>query len=449
MHHRGRIARFLIFSFLTIPLFAQQPPADERMQQLEKRLDTLARQAAEIRQELDRLKAERGLAPTSPAIVSQPSEAEDLTKVEVATTSAPTPGAATAATSIQTPTKETPPDALTDVQTANNVSNPGLSKLFNPDTSVIGNFLGKAGNANPYEYPGSKGRSAMLLDEAEFSFEAFVDPYAKAKFFLSVTPEGASVEEGYANFVNLPYDLTAKVGRFKAFFGKDNTWHAHVRPWADQPLVIHNLFGDEGFSDSGISVSRTISNPWNTYLEATGEVFNGDVEGVFDNHSLNDLVYNAHLKAFRDITENSNLEVGTSYARGTLNDAHSQFSGIDVTYRWKPLQQGIYKGLIARMEAITDRRGDLDRSLKGFYTSLDYQVGQRWFTGVRVDSSDRFTETGIPNDKALSATLTFWPSEFSQIRGQARRVRYGDAKAVNELLLQLVFAIGAHGAHTF
>ena len=451
MYRHGRTALFLIFSSVTFPLFAQQPAADDRVQQLEKRLDELARQTSQLRQELEQLKADNGnqTASSVAAAAPQPSDAEDLTKVDVAATSSQTPVAATAATSTQTPAKETPPDALTDVQTANNVSNPGLSKVFNPDMSVIGNFLGKAGQSNPYEYPGTNGREAMVLDEAEIALEAFVDPYAKAKFFFSITPEGISVEEGFANFVTLPYDLTAKVGRFKATFGKDNTWHTHVRPWTDQPLVIHNLFGDEGFADSGISVSKTIPNPWNTYLEATGEVFNGRVGRVFDKGSLNDLVYNTHLKAFRDLSENSNLEVGTSYARGTLNNAHNQFGGIDLTYRWKPLQQGLYKGLIARLEAITDRRGDLDRNLKGFYTSLDYQFAQRWFTGVRLDSSDRFTDTGIPNDKALSATLTFWPSEFSQIRGQARRVRYGGARSVNELLLQLQFAIGAHGAHTF
>jgi hypothetical protein len=289
----------------------------------------------------------------------------------------------------------------------------------------------------------------MNLDEAEIAFQAFVDPYAKANFFFSVTKEGIDVEEGYAQFVTLPYDLTAKVGKFKAMFGKDNTWHAHVRPWVDQPLVIHNFFGDEGFNDDGISVSKSINNPWNAFIEATGEVYEGRVENVFDRGNLNDLAYNGHLKFFRDITENANIELGTSYARGTLNDAHNQFGGVDVTYRWKPLQRGLYNSFIGRFEAITDHRGDLGRRLNGFYASADYQLAQRWFTGVRVDSADRFTDNGIPNDRGLSATLTFWPSEFSQIRGQLRRTRYGDARAVNELLLQLQFAIGAHGAHAF
>jgi hypothetical protein len=42
---------------------------------------------------------------------------------------------------------------------------------------------------------------------------------------------------------------------------------------------------------------------------------------------------------------------------------------------------------------------------------------------------------------------TFWPSEFTQIRGQYRRTRFGDGPTANEILFQTLFTIGAHGAH--
>jgi len=397
---------------------------------LEQRLDTLSQQVNDIRQELNQL---RGTPPVPP-----PAATEDLTKVETVP-SAPQPAAPAAAPS------------LTDVQTVNNVVNPGAAKVFNPDTSVIGNFLGRAGQTNPYEFPGSE-RPAMKLDEAEVGFQAFVDPYAKANFFISITPEGAEVEEGYAQFIALPADLTAKAGKFKALFGKANTWHTHVRPWVDQPLVIHNLFGDEQFHGDGISVSKLFPNAF-AVTEGTVEVFQGDTPDVFEHQAPNDLTYNGHLKLFKDISENSNIEVGGSYARGTIPAGHSSFGGVDVTYRWKPLEQGLYRGVIARFEGIVNRRDDADSRLRGFYTSLDYQLGQRWFTGVRLDSSDEAPQLAAiepgARDRGLSATLTFWPSEFSQLRGQLRRTRYGDVKAVNELLLQLQFSIGAHGAHSF
>jgi hypothetical protein len=45
--------------------------------------------------------------------------------------------------------------------------------------------------------------------------------------------------------------------------------------------------------------------------------------------------------------------------------------------------------------------------------------------------------------------LTFWPSEFSQIRAQYRHTRFGEGTSADELLFQFLFAIGAHGAHAF
>jgi len=82
------------------------------------------------------------------------------------------------------------------------------------------------------------------------------------------------------------------------------------------------------------------------------------------------------------------------------------------------------------------------------YVSAEYQFSQRWFVGGRWDRSDRAADAALV-DKSVSALLTFWPSEFSQLRGQYRHTRYADDVTANELLFQVQFAIGAHGAHTF
>jgi hypothetical protein len=448
MSHRGHHAPVfaLALIFTALPLLAQTQ--DDKIRQLQTRLDELLRQANAIQTELNAIKG----TPPTPATA----EPEDLTKVQVVPAQSaqaippPSPQGAN-------PTNEQPATALTDVQTINNQVNPAAAKVFNPDTSVIGNFLSKAGRPNPYEFGSNAMRPPFALDEAEVAFQAWVDPYLKANVFLSVTPSGIDVEEGYAQAVNLPYDLTAKIGKFKALFGKANTWHTHVRPWVDQPLMIHNFFGDEQLHDAGISLSKSIPVTF-AFVEATGEVYSGEVANVWGRRNQNDLGYNTHLKVFRDISENSNIEVGASYARGTLpgtalRRGANQFGGVDVTYRWKPLIRGLYNSLIYRFEGLVDKRDDFNKNLNGFYTSLDYQLGQRWFTGVRLDRADRIIpgDAGITSasDKGISATLTFWPSEFSQIRGQLRHTSYGGLRSVNELLMQLQFAIGAHGAHAF
>ena len=392
MTHRGRGLLLLLVLASAVPLMAQTQ--DERITQLENKLDELLRQAEAIRTEL------RAMKPAEPA------PAEDLTKVEEVQTA---------------PSLET-------VQPVENQVSPGAAKALNPDISVIGTFVGHAGDRNEFDE-----RPNLGLDEAEVAFEAFIDPYAKGRFFVSVGPEEVELEEGYAQFVTLPWGLTAKAGKTKATFGKANTWHTHTRPWIDQPLMLTRFFGDEGLNDVGVSVSKQIDNPFGAFLEATGEIYG-------------DNFYNTHLKFFRDLTENSNIEVGTSWAR---NADHDRFGGIDVTYRWKPLERSIYNSMIVRFEGLGDRSKTFDRTLYGYYLSADYQLARRWFAGARLDRADRAFADSRAVDRAVSATLTFWPSEFSQIRGQLRRTSIDNGPSFNEFLVQLQFAIGAHGAHVF
>ena len=84
----------------------------------------------------------------------------------------------------------------------------------------------------------------------------------------------------------------------------------------------------------------------------------------------------------------------------------------------------------------------------GAYVSGDYQFAQRWFAGARYDYSQRAIDASL-NDQAGSFLVTYWPSEFSQIRGQYRHTTYAEGPVANELLFQFLFSIGAHGAHVF
>src|SRR5437867_7893246 len=144
------------------------------------------------------------------------------------------------------------------------------AKVFNPDMAVIGDFLGAAGKNQISPNP------ALEMHESEAAFQAVVDPYARADFFISFGEEGVNVEEGLLTFTELPGGLLTKVGKMRAAFGKVNGLHNHVLPWTDRPLVINNLLGgEEGISDAGISIARLIPNPW-IFLEATGQIFRGD-----------------------------------------------------------------------------------------------------------------------------------------------------------------------------
>lgn len=321
-----------------------------------------------------------------------------------------------------------------------------LSKIFNPDIAMIGNFIGAAGK-NPVDP-----MPALQLSEAEMSLQAIVDPYARADFFIAASPEGVELEEGYLTFTALPGGVLAKVGKMKAQFGKVNTLHPHTLSWADTPLPNRNLLGgDEGLNDSGISVSKLILNPV-LFLEATGEVYQGNND-LFTSHKRSNLAYVGRLRGYRDVTESTNLDLGTSVAYGHNDigpDATTRVIGVDATFRYRPLRQANSRRFIGRTELFWSRRDlDFDKAKAfGAYVSGDYQFSRRWFAGARYDFSDRAVDASL-RDKSGSLLLTFWPSEFSQIRTQYRRTSFAEGVKANEFLFQFLFSIGAHGAHVF
>jgi hypothetical protein len=319
------------------------------------------------------------------------------------------------------------------------------AKFFNPDTSAIGNFVGVAGPS-----PGS-GEPSLSLQESELSFQAVVDPYARADFFLTFGPEEVGVEEGYITFPTLPGGLLMKVGKMREAFGRVNTEHPHTLPFADLPLISRNLLGGEALSDSGISVARLVPIPW-FFLEATGQVYRGESD-VFQAPTRSDLQYVGRLRAYQDISESTNLDVGGSIAygnNGVTADSKTRLLGADATLRWRPLQRSIYTSVLARGEAAWSRREEPAGTVSAFgaYGYLGYQFARRWTAGVRLDSSERAETAGV-RDRGGSFILTYKPSEFSLVRAQYRRTTFGEEKPVNELLFQFLFAIGAHGAHPF
>ncbi len=355
-------------------------------------------------------------------------------------TPTPTPGPPPAPAP---PAEPPPPAAAAPSQTSN---------YFNPSISVIGNFLGVAGH-NPVE-----NLPNLNLRESELGLQAIVDPYARADFFLSFNGDQVDVEEGYLTFTSLPGQFLAKVGRMRVQFGKINTLHLHVLPWPDEPLPIVNLLGgEEGWIGDGISVSHLLPMPDDYFSELTVQLFNGDSGELFSAPHRRDVSWNGHYRAYGDLSESSNLELGFSYGYGPNSSStdeitrHTTLEAIDATFRWKPLQQGLYRSASIRAELFRSRRDQVNgvQTSRGWFVSGEYQLAKRWFAGARVERSDRATDENA-HDSGQAVNLTFWPSEFSQLRGELRRRKYGlEQVTANEALLQLQFAIGAHGAHPF
>jgi len=327
---------------------------------------------------------------------------------------------------------------------------------FNPAISVIGNLLA-VGGQNRYE-----GLPNFSLRETEVGIQSVVDPYARADFFLSFGESGVEVEEGFITFTSLPSGLLVKAGRMRMSFGKTNTLHLHTLPWPDEPLPVVNLLGgEEGWVGTGLSVSSLIPLPGDTFSELTLQSVRAGTESLFNSDKRGRLAYNAHYRIFRDLTEAANLDFGISYAmgpnegtvpphEGPVANGDTRLAGVNFIWRWKPLVTASYTSASIRGELIASRRSrpGLREDSTGWFLSGEYQLDKRWFAGVRIESSDR-ADDASKRDDGQALLLTFWPTEFSQLRGELRRRRYDRSYAATEVLLQLQFAIGAHGAHPF
>jgi hypothetical protein len=439
------------------PLAAGESVAagETRMRALEEQVRALAEQVAQLRGELKAVReAKSPQPPTTDRILLASSH------VEAGTLPATAP-----ATAAPFAAPEPLPAQIAQTQTYGGATS--NAKLLNPDISLIGDFIGTAGRNTI-----SPSRS-LELHESEVGMQAIIDPYARADAFLSFGETGVNVEEGYVTFTALPAGLLLKVGKMRAEFGKVNTIHNHALPFVDRPLVTNNLVGGEdGIDDAGISLSRFLPAPKNWFFQGTAQVYRGDSSDVFTANRRQDVSVVGHLRIYRDLGESTNIDLGASYARGhnnagigtTFNPESflTNLYGADATLRWKPLRRAIYHSFLFRTELFWSARDQLSAPTGGFfqtqhafglYSHGEYRVNRRWTVGGRFDRSGRATNANL-TDSGFSGILTYWPSEFSQIRGQYRYGHLWDVPNdrftnANEFLFQFLFVMGAHGAHPF
>ncbi len=326
------------------------------------------------------------------------------------------------------------------------------ASIGNPAISVIGWFQGLAGN------DATLPADAFSLHEAEMAFQAAVDPFSRADFFLSAGPEGLDVEEGYLTWLTLPGGGQAKIGKFRADFGKFNRTHPPETPFADRPLAAEAFLGEEGLSITGIAASVLIPNPANLYWDLVANVGAAPTaieSPVFGPEKRGDVLGLARTSVFIPLRESTDLNLGLSCAGARANPAlrsdgeHTRLGAADLTLRWKNPRRSIYRSLLVQVELLGGRGSASGAPTRGGgYGYAVYQFTRQWKVGARYDR----TETpggGNPMGGAL-ALLQYQPSEFSTLSLQLRHV-HEDAtdRDRDAAFLKWIFNIGPHGAHPY
>ena len=221
----------------------------------------------------------------------------------------------------------------------------------------------------------------------------------------------------------------------RAAFGKVNTLHNHVLPWADRPLVTENLVGgEEGIERRGRLGRAADSESAGCSSRRPGRSSAATrARRCSRSSKRGDLSYVGHLRGYQDIrsrptstsacrtraaTTPSGIVDGVDIGRFTTS-----LWGIDATVRWRPLQRSIYHSFVGRSEVDLEPARSAGRAAeRPWATTCRATISSRaaGSPGVRFDRSDRADDASL-FDTGQSVMLTYWPSEFSQVRGQYRR----------------------------
>ncbi len=386
-----------------------------------------------------------------------------------------------------------------------NALNPGVSLILNgvysnlsqdPAGFRINGFVPTMGEVGPPV-------RGLSLGESELAFASNIDPYFRGTLIASVSPDNGSaeIEEGFIQTLSLANGFTIKAGRFFSGVGYQNQVHAHAWDFADAPLASKVFLGNQ-LAEDGIQFKWIA--PTDLYLDVglelgRGRRFPGGPEGGRNKNGFGSGVVFAHVGG--DIGTGTAWQAGISYLGTSPRDR--SFDDVDATgtsvtnsvsgrsrlwvldgiLKWAPNRNPTTTNLKLQGEYFRRREnGDLTYDIlaqslgaqtgrfasrqSGWYLQGVYQFVPAWRAGYRYDRlNSGTTDLGLVASGALGAAdfpilgaynptrntlMADWsPSEFSRIRLQFARDKSRPGATDNQVLLQYIMSLGAHGAHKF
>lgn len=379
---------------------------------------------------------------------------------------------------------------------------------FNPEISLIlgGTYTNLSQDPANYRLQGflpsgdevGPGRRGLNLGESELTLRANIDPQFAGQLTFSLLPDDTvSVEEAFFRTQGLSNGFNLKAGRFLSSIGYLNSQHAHAWDFVDAPLAYQAFFGGQYRPDG---VQFTWLAPTDRFLELGTEAGSGaSFPGNREKNGIGSLSLFAHVGD--DIGDSASWRAGLSYLHASARERAYEdvdstgagitnaFSGrsntwiVDGIYKWAPngnatrtnfKLQGEYfrrrdSGTLAYdigNQSLGSAAGGYASAQSGWYLQGVYQFRPAWRFGLRYDRLYSGTpDIGLANSGALTAAdfprLSSWdpsratamidysPSEFSRFRVQFARDKSRPDATDNQLFLQYIMSLGAHGAHTF
>jgi hypothetical protein len=382
-----------------------------------------------------------------------------------------------------------------------NALNPAISLILNgiygnlsqdPANFRINGFVPTGGDVAP---PGR----GLSLGESELAIASNIDHMFRGTGIFSVSPDNQiEVEEAYIQTLALSNGFTVKAGRFFSSVGYQNQVHAHAWDFTDAPLANKVFLGNQ-LSDDGVQLKWVA--PTDLYFDVGVEVGRGrnfpagPADGGRDKNGFGSSNFFTTLGG--DLGTGTAWQASLSYLDTspqdrTYNDVDStgtqvtnSFTGSSKLWalsgilKWAPnfnpteryfKLQGEYFRRRENGNLVFDtaaaQTGSYDSTQSGWYLQGVYQFIPMWRVGYRYDRLDAGTTSiGLVDSGALTAAdfpvlakynptrqtvMVDWnPSEFSRVRLQAAQDKSRSDATDNQVFLQYIVSLGAHGAHKF
>ncbi|MDQ5904257.1 MAG: hypothetical protein QG672_1850 [Pseudomonadota bacterium] len=357
-----------------------------------------------------------------------------------------------------------------------------------------------AGGHDDHEH--SAARRGYSLDHSELVFSANIDPYWRGQAVFALQDGEVEVEEAFFQSLGLGHGLGLKGGRMRSGIGYLNEQHAHAWDFSDAPLMYKAMFGDEGsYAQDGVQLKWVAPTPF--FLEfgtdfGRGENFpgtdrnkNGSNAGSFFAHVGDDIGVShswraglSYLQTKAKDREAHFDDVGGLEAQGEF-DGKSKTWIADFVWKWSPNGNPKYRNLKVQGEYFQRREkgtlncmdedavgnacdpgasgatvlSDYKTRQSGWYLQGVYQFTPNWRAGLRYDRLDSgtrdfgFNAANLVVDsykpKRVTLMADYSWSEFSRMRLQYAQDKSMQGVTDNQVWVQYIMSLGAHGAHKF
>lgn len=345
-------------------------------------------------------------------------------------------------------------------------------------------------------------RRGFTLQETELTMAANIDPNFRGYMNLALTPTNTiELEEAYFQTLGLGSGFTVKGGRFLSGIGYTNEIHPHAQDFADAPLAYAAFFGNkltgeglqvkwlaptERFLEFGLEGGRDNPFPGGANNNKSGSALGTAFARVGDDVGISNS-WRAGLSHVSTAPQarSYNGTDATNLATTVRFNGKSDTTGADFVWKWAPngnpnqrnfkLQAEYFRrqesGTLSCVErdtsgacnGATGRSGSYASTQKGYYLQGVYQPVAQWRMGYRYDRLDSGTTSfgpalvaaDLPQLAAWKPTRNtfmadYSTSEFARLRLQfARDTSRGPGLTDNQVWLQYIMSLGAHGAHKF